>query len=88
MLDLLYSEDFADYRRAEMAMGARIVSGLLTREVSPEYLKGALDMLRMITCLPLDHAKTEEAKETMKALIARDLGIVEMGVLRGQMERG
>ena len=88
MLDLLFSDEFSDYRRAEMAMGARIVSGLLSKEdVSKDYLKGALDMLRLITCLPFDYAKTEEAKENMKALIARDIGIVEMTVLKDQMER-
>lgn len=89
MLELLFSEDFSDYRREEIQRGALILSGLLSRnEVNKDYLMGAIDMLRMIILIPLNNAKTDEAKETMKALVARDIGIVETTVLRNQMERG
>ena len=89
MLELLFSEDFSDYRRDEIQQGALILSGLLSKDdISKDYIRGAIDMLRMIILIPLNNAKTDEAKETMKVLVARDIGIVETTVLRNQMERG
>jgi hypothetical protein len=88
VLELLFSEDFADYRREEISRGAIILSGLLSREdTSKDYIRGAIDMLRMIILIPLNNAKTDEAKETMKVMVARDIGIVETTVLRNQLER-
>lgn len=65
-----------------------VLSGLLSKDdVSKDYLMGALDMLRRIIRIPLDNAKTDEAKETMSVMVARDIGVVETTILREKMER-
>jgi hypothetical protein len=88
MQELLFSEDFALYRRMEITLGSMILSGILSNnDISKDYLRGALDMLRMIVKIPLECARDEETKETIKAMVARDIGIVEATILRNQMER-
>jgi hypothetical protein len=83
MLDLLLSDEFSDYRKVEIAQGAGLLSKTLwSDDLNKDYLKGALDMLRFIIRIPLDYAVTEEATENMKALVARDLGVVEAMILK------
>jgi hypothetical protein len=83
MLDLLFSDEFSDYRKVEIAQGAGFLANTLwADEVNKDYLKGALDMLRFIIRIPMDYAVTEEAQENMKTLVARDLGIVEGMILK------
>jgi len=69
-LDTLFSEDFETYRKLEAEKCVGIIRGLITGQHSGEFFKGAMFMLKAIINLPVDYAKSPEAKE--RAIFLRD----------------
>jgi len=80
--DLITSEDFAAYRKREIAIGVKIIADMFTDSMKPEYIKGAIDLLKKILYLPKEMAKTEEVKEMADMIVERDLKAFEIKFLR------
>jgi len=78
----LLSEEFSDYREAEIEAGYDIIKGILHNDVKPDYLKGAMDMLRAIVRLPETKAGSDEEKEIAKTLRIQATKAIEMKILR------
>jgi len=78
----LLSNDFAQYRHAEIKAGAAFFKNVLLTKRDPEYFKGVTDMLREIVKVPLDMARTKEEKEKAKLLTEAAFNQIEASVLR------
>ena len=86
LTDLLFSNDFDAYRVSEIERGAFFIRELLKGSQSPDYVRGAMEMLRKIIHLPLDMAKTQEQKDVARILIDRILSLYEAKTVRKYLE--
>ena len=82
MQDLLFNEDWQDYRQREIEIGAGYVHEIWKTNADPQYIRGAVEMLRRIVRIPEDMAKTDEAKQAAAALIQTAMHKVDMSILR------
>ena len=80
--DYLFIEEFAAYRLAEVEEGTTVLRQLASGTVSPDYFKGAAQMLRMIINLPVKMAKGTEAEERAALLRDKMLGEFEAKMMR------
>jgi hypothetical protein len=83
--EILFSEEWQAYRELEIKVGARIIHRIWNDNADPSYLKGAIDMLRMMLQIPTEMAKTDEAKAAAAALIQTAMHKVDMDLLRKMM---
>ena len=85
MLDL-FLEEFQDYRTKEAELGAKVFHQMILGNVSTEYLKGAVDMLKKVINLPVDLASgpgaTKEQKERAQVLAVTMLDALEAKMMR------
>lgn len=83
-LDLLLSDSFAEYRKAEMEAAAGFIKARLwDQDMNPDYLRGALDLLRqVIVKLPAGYAVNDDQKAAFSMIIARDTETVIAEILR------
>ena len=80
--EVLFSEEWQDYRRLEIEAGMSFVHEIWNRNADPVYIRGAVDMLRKIIQIPEKAAKTDEAKMAAAALIQSAMHKVEMDLMR------
>ena len=80
--DYLFLDKFAQYRMAEMEEGTSLLRGCMSGNVGPEFLQGAMTMLRAIINLPVKNAKTKEAEERATLLRDKMLGEFEAKMMR------
>ncbi len=66
--ETLFSEDFETYRRLEAEKCVQVIRELVTGHKDGEFFKGAMFMLKAIVNLPIDSAKTPEAKDRAQLL--------------------
>jgi hypothetical protein len=85
MDDTLY-EDFIEYRQEEAEEGAVVLHKLSNAGVSPEYFRGAMEMLRAIINLPAKKAVTSEQKERAEELRRQMLNSFEVKMMRKGLE--
>ena len=80
--EILFSEDWQEYRELEIALGAKIIHEMWKNNADPVYIRGAMEMLRCIVRIPEGLAKTDEAKAAAQALIQAAMHKVDMSLLR------
>lgn len=73
MQSLINDPSVSKYRQYEIEEGAKIAEELLKGGFDPQYIKGAMEMLKKLLYLPLKFAKSKEAKEQGRNIVARDL---------------
>ena len=78
----LLSNDFAQYRFAEIKAGASFFRGVLLKKNDPAYYQGVTDMLREIIKVPLNMARTDEEKAKARLLVESAFNQVDSQVLR------
>lgn len=81
-MEWLLSKDFIDYRKEEIKTGALFFKNILTSPNTPDYIKGASDMLRAIIKIPQEIAQSSEEKETAEIMLRMSLKEVEVHILR------
>jgi hypothetical protein len=69
--DYFFMTEFSDYRSQEVEAAAGFLKKALSGQVSPEYLNGAMAMLKTIVHLPANMAKTDEAKHRAELLTTK-----------------
>lgn len=80
--DEVFTDNFPEYRKREIAEGARIVSLMIKNGENIDYVRGALDMLRRIINIPAQAAKLDEEKEYIRNRIDLDFAQFEIDYLR------
>ena len=73
MQSLINNSDVARYRQYEIEEGAKIVEELLKGGLDPQYIKGAMEMLKKLLHLPIKWSKSKETKEAARNMVARDV---------------
>ena len=73
MQSLITDPGVAKYRQYEIEQGAKVVEELLRGDFDPQYVKGALFMLKKLLQSPLKYAKSKETKDLAQMMIKRDL---------------
>ena len=73
MQSLINDPSVAKYRQYEIEEGARIVEELLKGGLDPQYIKGAMEMLKKLLYLPKKWGKGKESEEAARIMVARDL---------------
>ena len=73
MQSLINDESVAKYRQLEIEEGANIAQELLKGNADPDYVKGAMFMLKKLLHLPHKWGKSKESKEAAQNMVARDL---------------
>lgn len=61
--DTLFSDDFEAYRKLEAEKCVQVIREMIIGHRDGEFFKGAMFMLKSIISIPIDVAKTPEAKE-------------------------
>lgn len=86
-MELFSYSEFDKYRTAELEEGVSIIHKAL-HDKHPEYLNGAMDMLRAIINVPckLVPDGNESRKEQVKQLKARNLAQLDSKLLRTFVE--
>ena len=82
MQELLRSDDFAAYRALEIEIGADVLKKLMEGHESPEYFRGAVEMLKKILCIPQEHAKGDKNTEYAAALVEKSFNLFERQMMR------
>lgn len=82
MQDLLFSKKFGEYRKLELEAATNFAVDLFKDGMNPEYVKGAMAMLKKVLHLPISFAKTKEAKEMASNLVTKDLKEFEAKFIR------
>jgi len=80
--DILFDAGWAQYREAEIEAGIAMLREIWGGDFSPDYIRGAVEMLRRIILLPHHMAATPEAKERAEALVKASFSALELKLLR------
>ena len=73
MQSLINDPSVAKYRQYEIEEGAKIFEELLKGSLDPNYVKGALYMLKKLLHLPYKWGKSPETKEAARNMVVRDV---------------
>ena len=73
MQSLINDPSVQKYRQYEIEEGAKIAEELLKGGFEPQYIRGAMEMLRKVLHLPIKFAKSKEAKEMASNILKKDL---------------
>lgn len=73
MQSLINDESVAKYRQYEIEEGAKIAQELLKGGFDPQYIRGAMEMLKKLLHLPRKWGKGKESEEAARNMVARDL---------------
>ena len=84
--ELLSSPDFKEYRKLEIKEGVLIIQGLLNNQVTPDYAKGALDMLKNILHIPNHFTLTYKTRQILALEINADFKELELEIVKRFME--
>ena len=82
MQELFRNEDFANYRALEIERGVDVLNRVMEGHESPDYFKGAVEMLKKILVLPLDEAKGEENIKYCSQLVEKAFNIFDRKMMR------
>jgi len=81
MSQLLFDEDFRDYREREIEIALEFIAMVWSLRVTPEYVRGATDAVTKILNIPLGMAKTKEQEEAARKLVADSITKIEKKIL-------
>ena len=81
-LNFFQSDEFKAYRQAELSAGADIVGDILKGSQTPDYSKGAMDMLNKVLLTPTSLATGKKAAQYAAEMTGNDLKILKMKVLK------
>ena len=84
--ELLFSDSFQEYRKKEIEEGVKVVSKMFDDNMSPDYIRGAMNMLKRVIEVPSKLAITPEAKLRAVTNIQRDLKLFQVKFLRRYVE--
>jgi len=70
--DLLFMDEFAIYRQREIEEAVIVANEIFKSSLSPDYIKGAMFMLKRILQIPMKLAQTDEAKVRAEDIIEKD----------------
>ena len=84
MQDLLLSDEFKRYRKAQIMEVVNHVRPMLI-DLSTAELKGALDMARKLIKLPVTFSLSEEIKDQIKDDIHEDMKEFEIKFVRSHL---
>ena len=73
MQSLINDDSVVRYRQCEIEEGAKVAEELLKDGLNPDFVRGAMFMLKKCLHLPLKFAKSKESKEAASNMVARDL---------------
>ena len=82
MEDYIFITEFAEYRQLEMEEATTILRQFASGTASPDFLRGAMQMLRAVINLPVKAAKTKEAMERATLLRDKAMGEFEAKMMR------
>lgn len=88
MQELLLSDEFKRYRKAQINEIAKYISSMFVsnfNEHSSHEIKGALDMARKIIQLPTTFTLAQDMKQRIKAEIAEDFKEFETKFIRSHL---
>ena len=80
------SEELMQYRAMEMVAVIPFIRDLLKNNANPDYIRGAMAMIKKILVMPAALAKTPEQKEIARQLSAKAMDIFEKKLLRAVIE--
>lgn len=80
------SEELIEYRVLELIAAISFVKDLLKNESNPDYVRGAMAMLKKIISMPVTLSKSPEQKEIAQALTAKAMELFEKKLLRAVIE--
>ncbi len=83
--DLLMNEDFHDYLRMVVVEAKVLSRQLVDANVSPEYFRGAMDMMKQVLRVPVKMAGHEGEKELAGVLVKRAFDDFEAKLLRSYL---
>jgi hypothetical protein len=82
----LFLEELQEYRAKEAELGAKVFHQMILGNVTPEYMKGAVEMLKKVINLPVDmasgHGASKEQKERAQVLAVQMLDALEAKMMR------
>ena len=84
--DLIFSDKFSDYRKAELNEAGKMIEDLFKDSIDPVYVKGALDMLRRIITIPVKFAGSKEAEEMASIMIKKDFNEFKARFIRSFLD--
>lgn len=73
MQSLINDPSVAKYRQYEIEEGAKIAEELLKGGFDPQYIRGAMEMLKKLLTLPRRWGKGKESQEAGDNMVKRDL---------------
>ena len=84
--DLIFSDKFSDYRKAEFDEAVKMVGDLFKESADPVYIKGALDMLKRVITIPVKFAGSKEAEEMASIMIKKDFNEFKAKFIRSFLD--
>ena len=86
MQSLINDPGVAKYRQYEIGEGAKFAEELLKGGLDPQYIKGALEMLKKLLYLPKKWGKGKESEEAARNMVARDLKEFHSRYMKSSLE--
>jgi len=80
------SEELMQYRAMEMVAAIPFIRDLLNNNTNPDYIRGAMGMIKKILAMPNALAKTPEQKEIAQQLTTKTMELFEKKLLRAVVE--
>ena len=84
--ELLLSDDFKAYRVKELEEGANMAREFLKGGVTPDYAKGALEMLRRILLVPKQLPLTDKQEKMVQQQITKEFDEFHFQMVKRFME--
>ena len=76
------AEELIQYRAMEMVAAIPFIRDLLNNNTNPDYIRGAMGMIKKILAMPNALAKTPEQKEIAQQLTTKTMELYEKKLLR------
>lgn len=80
------SEELIEYRTLELITAIPFIKELLKSDSNPDYVRGAMAMLKKIMQMPVILSKSEEQREIAKILTMKAMELFEKKLLRSVIE--
>jgi len=76
------TEEFKQYRQMELKAGTEVIGDLIKGSKTPDYVKGAAEMLNKILLVPNKAATGKQAGQLAQEMTSRDLEELKVKVLK------
>ena len=86
MKELLLSDEFKRYRKAQINEIVSLTRGMMMeKDISPDKIKGAMDMAIKMIRLPEKVVKGEENKKILRLLVEEDMNEFHIRYVRSHI---